>query len=194
MNAGVDEAGRGCFLGRVYAAAVIWDNSNTHTWLRDSKKLSEKQRDYMYDFIKYHAIDYGVGFAEVGEVDSLNILQATQLAMHRALNGLNLGIDHIYVDGNYFKIWNEVKFTCVIKGDSLYPSISAASILAKVDHDNYIHNLVDQNEILNLYDIRKNKGYGTLSHRNAIKKYGLSQFHRHSFNLLKYGKTSFSSC
>jgi ribonuclease HII len=193
MNAGVDEVGRGCFLGNVYAAAVIWDDDIDHSYLKDSKKLSEKQRNLMYDFIKDHCIDYGIGFSTVEEIDSLNILQATQCAMHRALDNLNLSIDKIDVDGNYFRKYRDIPYTCIIQGDSFKKSISAASILAKVERDKYIYDLVEKYTFLEKYDLKSNKGYGTVRHIKGIEENGLNEFHRKSFNLYKYGKINKTS-
>ena len=188
MNVGVDEAGRGCFLGPVYAAAVIWDNEYNCDLLKDSKKMTELQREYMYDYIKYHAIDYGIAYSTVEEIDSLNILQASQLAIHRALDKLNIDFDAIDVDGNYFNRWKDKPYKLIIQGDALCPNISAASILAKVERDKYIKNLVNEYPELNNYQLLTNKGYGTRGHRDALYTHGLSKFHRKSFNLSKYGK------
>ena len=183
MNVGVDEAGRGSMFGPVVAAAVIWDPSITHIWLKDSKKLSKIQRKLMFDFVKTNCIDYGIGFATESEIDELNILQATQLAMHRALENINLLFDKIQIDGNYFKPWNNVSFECIIKGDQLYSNISAASILAKETRDSYIDNIVEKESFLNVYDLKNNKGYLTKTHMKAIKENGVSKFHRQTFSL-----------
>lgn len=181
--AGVDEAGRGTLIGRVYAAVVIWNNEIKHEWLKDSKKLTKNQRSFMKDFILEHMIDYGIGYAEHNEIDSMNISNATVLAMHRALDQLNLDVDMIFVDGNYFKKYKNNKHLCVVGGDDTYPCISAASILAKTYHDEYIQQLTVDNN-LQKYDLLNNMGYGTKKHFEAIKQYGISKFHRKSFKIL----------
>ena len=179
MNASVDEAGRGCLFGRVYAAAVIWDNSIIHDELKDSKKLNVIQRKRMREFILENCIDYGIGYAEPWEIDKLNILQATMLAMHRALDGLHLMVDIIEVDGNYFKQWNNTQYKCYVKGDVLFPSISAASILAKTTRDDYMDSMHFKYP---KYCFDKNKGYGTVKHYEMLKMYGKTPLHR-NFNL-----------
>ena len=138
--ASIDEAGRGSLFGRVYSAAVIWNPNITHKYLKDSKTLTERQRNLMRDFILENAIDYSISYATTDEINELNILQATILSMHRSLDNLNLLLDHIEVDGNYFKPWNNTPFTCKVKGDLLCPGISAASILAKTSRDEYRSN------------------------------------------------------
>tara|TARA_B100001094_G_C18083053_1_gene746279 strand:- start:564 stop:1127 length:564 start_codon:yes stop_codon:yes gene_type:complete len=183
MNVGVDEAGRGSMFGPVVAAAVIWDPSITHIWLKDSKKLSKTQRKTMFHFVKENCIDYGIGFANESEIDELNILQATQLAMHRALDNINLLFDQIQVDGNYFKPWKNVCFECIIKGDQFNSNISAASILAKETRDKFIEKLTNENKTLDVYDLTNNKGYLTKTHMKAIKENGVSKFHRQTFSL-----------
>jgi ribonuclease HII len=186
MNVGVDEAGRGCVFGAVYAAAVIWNDEIVNEYIKDSKKLTKKRRQIMFDFVKEHAIDYGIGFATAKEIDELNILQATQLAMHRAIDYLTVDFDHIYVDGNCFNYYysqNSKEYkqhTCIIKGDSLVKSISAASILAKVSHDNYIEEISEQYKN---YNIDSNMGYCTQKHIDAIQKYGRTFEHRHTFKM-----------
>ena len=183
MNVGIDEAGRGSMFGPVVAAAVIWDPMITHNLLKDSKKLSKIQRKLMFDFVKTYCIDYGIGFASEIEIDEINILQATQLAMHRALENLNLEVDKIQVDGNYFKQWKNIPYECIIQGDSLCLNISAASILAKESRDSFIESLVEENNFLNIYDLKNNMGYLTKNHKNAIKENGISSFHRKTFSL-----------
>jgi len=186
MNVGVDEAGRGCVFGPVYAAAVIWNNEITHDFLKDSKTVTKKRREYMNDFIKENALDYSVAFATSKEVDEKNILQATQLAMHRALDGLRIDFDTINVDGNYFNTYysnnaEEYKsHNCIIKGDSKFIEISAASILAKVAHDEYICSIADQYSV---YNLQQNMGYCTKYHIEAIKAYGRTFEHRHTFKM-----------
>lgn len=202
MEVGIDEAGRGCLFGRVYAAAVLWGNEPLDTFeeeLRsinchqlaswDSKKISREKRNNLYDFICRHAMDYGVGYAEAHEIDTLNIYNATMLAMHRALDAIHLPIDRILVDGPSFKPYMKedvnntswIPYTCVNQGDGKYLPIGAASILAKVSHDNYIHNLYNLDEALHVYCLNENQGYGTKKHMDALKIHGPSAFHRLSF-------------
>lgn len=190
LEVGVDEVARGCLFGRVYAGAVIWpheDPSDQYPGvvppIRDSKTLSLKQRLDAKDYIEHVAVDCAVGYATEEEIDKLNILGAAQLAMHRALNKIRkrLDFDHIIVDGTYFTPFFTYTSDTVVKGDSKYYSIAAASILAKVYHDQYIEKLVEEYPALEDYDIASNVGYGTAKHLEAIKKYGVSQFHRLSF-------------
>jgi ribonuclease HII len=183
MNVGVDEAGKGCIFGPVYAAAVIWDDTIEHKYLKDSKKLSKNQKSIMYDFIIDNAIDYGIGYSTNQEIDCTNIHIANMNAMHRALDNITLDFDHIWVDGNVFTHYKDVDHTTIVSGDNIYKSIMAASILAKVSHDNDVCNIVSDNTELDVYDICKNMGYGTNSHIEAVKKYGKSNYHRHSFKL-----------
>jgi ribonuclease HII len=183
MNVGIDEAGKGCIFGPVYAAAVIWDDSIDHKFLRDSKKLSKNQKLIMYDFIVDNAIDYGIGYSTNFEIDNTNIHLANMNAMHKALNNLDLEIDHIYIDGNIFHQYKNVPYTTVVSGDTYYKSIMAASILAKVSHDNHIHELLSSNTFLDVYKLDQNMGYGTAVHIEAVEKYGKSKYHRHSFKL-----------
>jgi len=186
MNVGIDEAGRGCVFGSVYAAAVIWDDTIINEYIKDSKKLTKKKRQEMFEFVKEHAIDYGIGMASAKEIDEINILQATQLAMHRALDGLKLDFDHINVDGNYFNYYysetskDYKPHTCIIQGDSKVKAISAASILAKVSHDNYIEIKSKQ---FNKYNLESNMGYCTKKHIAAIQANGRTFDHRHTFKM-----------
>ena len=186
MNVGVDEAGRGCVFGSVYAACVIWNDNITHPLLKDSKKLSKSQRKQMYDFVINNCIDYASSYCSSAEVDNLNILQATQKAMHQALGKITLDYDHIFVDGNYFNTYyseqhNEYKsHTCVVKGDSFIKSISAASIIAKVEHDIWIESICD---IYPEYDLKNNMGYCTKKHILAIKENGRTICHRYTFEM-----------
>lgn len=191
IHVGIDEAGRGSYISRVYAACVILPDDflgqtlHDNIIIRDSKKMNENQRKQARLYIETHAIDYGIGFAEIEEIDQNNILQATMTAMHRALDQLTCPFDYIDVDGEYFKPYNNIPHQCIIKGDTNNISISAASILAKCYRDDFILKLLDQNHELEKYSIRTNKGYGTLKHREAIKKHGLTKFHRKSFNINK---------
>ena len=181
MTACLDEAGRGSLIGDVYAGAVIWNSLITHKNLKDSKKLSKKQRNEMYEFIKQNAIDYSIGFATSDEIDQINILNATHLAMHRALDGLKETIHNIKVDGNRFKKYYNIPHECIVDGDATEVGISAASILAKVEHDRHIDELVQANPDLEKYDLLHNMGYGTKNHRDAIHIHGHTQWHRKSF-------------
>jgi len=181
MTACLDEAGRGSLIGDVYAGAVIWNPLITHKNLKDSKKLSKKQRNEMYEFIKQNAIDYAIGFATNDEIDQLNILNATHLAMHRALDGLKETFEFIKVDGNRFKKYQNIHHECIINGDAIESGISAASILAKVEHDRHIESLVQENLELEKYDLFHNMGYGTKNHINAIHLHGHTQWHRKTF-------------
>ena len=193
ITAGVDEVGRGCLAGRVYAAAVIWPSimpEDDEMWklIKDSKKLSEKKRIVMKEYIEKTAIDYSVAWVDEETIDSINILQASQLAMKLALDKLTVLPEFILVDGNYFSLYcnredDWVSHQCVKKGDNKYVSIAAASILAKVARDNYITELVDKHPYLEKYGWRKNKSYGTQQHRMAIREYGITKWHRKTFGI-----------
>lgn len=184
MQAGIDEAGRGCILGPVYAAAVIWNDEISHPLLRDSKKLSAKQRDQMFDFIQDNAIDFGIASVSAREIDKLNILNATIDAMHLALDKLNIQLDSVVVDGNHFRYYTQndelIPHQCVIGGDNKYNSIMAASILAKVSHDKYMSEINNQYPE---YDLVHNQGYCTKKHEEAVKLYGRCEYHRKTFRL-----------
>jgi ribonuclease HII len=191
---GIDEAGRGPFFGPVYAAAVIWGNAPDNELIKDSKKLSKKKRKEAFKWIKENVKAYGVGFCSNEEIDQFGILNATQKAMERAINNIeNIPIKKKYsllIDGTG---WNDrdfetnlpkINIESVVKGDGKYRNIAAASILAKESHDQHIDEICSNNEELNFkYDLSNNKGYGTKKHIEGIKKYGLSDFHRHSFNI-----------
>ena len=192
MNVGVDEAGKGCILGPVYAAAVIWDDSIEHRYLKDSKKLSKQQRSNMFDFVVENAIDYGIGFSTNEEIDSIGIHNANMNAMHKAIKALDLDFDHIHVDGNVFKSYENKPYTCIVGGDSKYKSISAASILAKVSHDTHIMSIFNNDSSLQKYSLETNMGYGTANHIEAVKTYGRTVYHRYSFKLpFEKGKSFF---
>ncbi len=180
-EAGVDEAGRGCLAGSVYAAAVILPHDYQNLELNDSKKLTSKKRESLREIIQRDAIAWAVGVVTVEEIDKINILNASILAMHRALDKLSHCPEAIIVDGNRFKPYNDIPFTTIVKGDGKYMSIAAASILAKTYRDDYMKMLAKQYP---QYDWDVNKGYPTKKHREAIKKYGLTPYHRKSFNLL----------
>lgn len=181
IEAGCDEAGRGCLAGPVYAAAVILPKDFFHPVLNDSKQLSEKQRDKLRSEIEKSAIDFGVSYCTAEEIDEMNILNASYLAMHRALDQLKKIPDHILVDGNRFRKYKSIPSTCIIKGDSKFYSIAAASVLAKTYRDEFMKK-IDQD--FPEYHWKRNKGYPTKLHREGIKKYGTTNWHRMSFKLL----------
>jgi len=190
LEAGIDEAGRGCFISRVYAGAVIWDPQVKSNLIRDSKKLNHRRRLIAYDFIKENCLSYGFGWAEAQEIDSINILNATLNAMHRALDACYVTPGHIIIDGTQFKTYVDqndqaINYTLITQGDNKYYSIAAASIVAKVEHDLFISKLCDDYPILDNYDIRSNKGYGSPSHLEGIKTHGITEFHRKSFGICK---------
>ena len=178
---GVDEAGRGCLAGPVTAAAVILPKNYKNKLIQDSKKLNAHNRMKLYDEITSIAIDYSIIDIPNDIVDSINVLESTFLAMNKAISKIIRKADYIIIDGNQFKTKNKFKYECVIRGDSIYQSIAAASILAKVHRDKL---MVKYNKEYPYYDWINNKGYGTIIHKNAIKKFGISIYHRKSFNLL----------
>lgn len=180
LEAGCDEAGRGCLAGPVYAAAVILDPSNPIEGLNDSKKLSLKRRNILREQIEHKALCWAVGVCDEKEIDEINILNASFLAMNKAVNSLNLTPEHLLIDGNRFKTSQAIPYTCVIKGDAKYQSIAAASILAKTHRDEYMQVLARSHP---KYHFDKHKGYATQLHRKAIEKYGYIECHRKSFKL-----------
>lgn len=182
IEVGCDEAGRGCLAGPVVAAAVILPKTFSHILLNDSKQLSEKKRDLLKSVIEEKAIAYAVGIVEHHEIDEINILNASFLAMHRALDKIQSSFDSILVDGNRFKNYRDVEHHCIIKGDGKYLNIAAASILAKTYRDEIMENLHTE---FPHFMWNKNKGYPTKLHRSAIKEYGISKYHRLSFKLLR---------
>jgi len=192
----IDEVGRGCFAGPVCAAAVVWPRDYTPSneaerallgMIKDSKKVSEKNRPIVAEFIKKHAIAYAIGTVDAKAIDEMNILQATYKAMHMAITELNLPeINHIFVDGNKFKAYigqdlEYVPHTCIVGGDNKLLQIAAASILAKTHRDSYMTTLGNSTPTLAVYNWAKNKAYGTKEHRDAIKAHGLSEYHRKTF-------------
>jgi ribonuclease HII len=181
IEAGIDEAGRGCYAGPVYAAAVILPSDFFHPLLNDSKKLSEKQRDLLRPIIEKESISYAVGVVDNNEIDRINILQASFKAMHLAIDGLHINPEHLLIDGNRFKAYKKINHTCIIKGDGKYASIAAASVLAKTHRDESMQLLHAQ---YNHYAWDRNKGYGTATHRKAIETYGICEYHRKSFNII----------
>ncbi|ULB35613.1 MULTISPECIES: ribonuclease HII [Proteiniphilum] len=180
LEAGCDEAGRGCLAGPVFAAAVILPADFHCDYLNDSKQMSENQRDELRPVIEENALSFALGVCTPGEIDKMNILWASVKAMHRALSRLTLPPEHILVDGNRFSPYMNTPYTCVIKGDSKYLSIAAASVLAKTYRDEYMRQL---HEEYPFYGWDRNKGYPTKAHRAAIRKYGITGHHRKSFNL-----------
>lgn len=180
IEAGCDEAGRGCLAGAVFAAAVILPPDYRHDLLNDSKQLSEKQRYQLRPEIERDAIAYAVGIVTPQEIDQINILNASFLAMHRAVEQLSIRPEHLLIDGNRFKPYPHIGHTCVIKGDGKYLSIAAASILAKTYRDDYMLQLHQQHP---QYGWNGNKGYPTQQHRDAITQYGTTSYHRMSFRL-----------
>lgn len=185
VEAGCDEAGRGCLAGAVYAAAVILPPDYKNELLNDSKKLTEKQRYQLRPIIEKEALAWAVGVVTPQEIDKINILNASFLAMHRALDKLALRPEYILVDGNRFKPYQSVPYTTVVKGDGKYLSIAAASILAKTYRDDYMNALHQEYP---MYDWLSNKGYPTKKHREAIRRFGASPYHRMSYNLLGDGQ------
>lgn len=180
IEVGCDEAGRGCLSGAVYAAAVILPSDYSHPLLNDSKQLSEKQRYQLRPIIEHDALAWAVGCVTPQEIDRINILNASFLAMHRAIEQLAIEPQYILVDGNRFKPYKNIPYSCVVKGDGKYLSIAAASILAKTYRDDYMLQLHEQYP---MYGWDKNKGYPTVEHRNAILQYGATPYHRQSFRL-----------
>ena len=195
IEAGCDEAGRGCLAGSVYAAAVILPDGYENELLNDSKQLTEKRRYELREIIERDAVAWAVGIVTPEEIDKINILNASILAMHRALDQLKVRPEAIIVDGNRFKPYRSVvdgspvniPHTTIVKGDGKYMAIAAASILAKTYRDDYMNQLAEEYP---QYDWRSNKGYPTKKHREAIRQYGTTPYHRMSYNLLGDGQLS----
>jgi len=181
IEAGCDEAGRGCLAGPVVAAAVILKKGFRHPLLNDSKKLSEKQRDLLRPIIEKKALAWGVGVVSEKEIDEINILNASFLAMHRAIAKLKTRPELLLIDGNRFTPYEDVAHECIIKGDGKIKSIAAASVLAKTHRDELMYDMHDKHPF---YAWDRNKGYPTAAHRQAIKDLGPTDFHRMSFRLL----------
>lgn len=188
VEAGCDEAGRGCLAGSVYAAAVIFPENYQNEDLNDSKQLTDKRRKLLREIIERDAVAWAVGIVTPEEIDRINILNASILAMHRALDQLKVRPEAVIVDGNRFKPYQKLPHTTIVKGDGKYLSIAAASILAKTYRDDYMDALAEEYP---QYDWRSNKGYPTKKHRDAIRQYGMTPYHRKSFNLLGDGQLSF---
>ena len=196
IEVGIDEAGRGCLLGRVYVAGVILPNNilelceEENIIIKDSKKMSKKNKERARNFIEKVAIDYSIVYKDNDYIDKYNIFEATHKSMHEVVSNLSIQPEKILVDGNYFrKYWTcngeEIEHECIIGGDNTYMSIAAASILAKTYKDKYIEELVEANPQLNEYDLLNNSGYGTANHLEAIKIFGTSPFHRKTFGICK---------
>ncbi len=179
-DAGCDEAGRGCYAGPVFAAAVVLADTFHHPMLNDSKQVSAAHRNILRAYIEENAIAWCVAMVDVEEIDRINILKASQKAMHQALEGLGTVPQFISVDGNYFIPYKKIPHQCIVKGDGKYAHIAAASILAKTHRDAYMSRL---HESFPQYNWLTNKGYGTAAHRNAIEHYGLCPHHRKSFKI-----------
>lgn len=187
VEAGCDEAGRGCLAGAVYAAAVILPHDFRNELLNDSKQLTEKQRYALREVVEREALAWAVGVVIPEEIDRINILNASFLAMHRAVDQLKLRPEHLLIDGNRFKKYQDVPHTTVVKGDGKYMAIAAASVLAKTYRDDYMNRLAEEYP---QYDWDSNKGYPTKKHREAIRLYGTTPYHRMSYNLLGDGQLS----
>jgi ribonuclease HII len=183
VEAGCDEAGRGCLAGAVYAAAVVLPPDFSNEQLNDSKQLTEKQRYALREVIEREALAWAVGVVSAEEIDRINILNASILAMHRAISGLSVRPEYLLIDGNRFKKYQDLPHTTVVKGDGKYLSIAAASVLAKTYRDDYMLELHRQYP---QYGWDGNKGYPTARHRAAIAQYGPTPYHRMTFNLLGY--------
>jgi ribonuclease HII len=181
FEAGTDEAGRGCLAGPVTAAAIILPENFNHNTLNDSKQLSESKRTFLKPLLEKEAVSFSVCHVFQDEIDEINILNASFLAMHRAIEKLNPKPEFLIVDGNRFQPYPEIEHQCIIKGDSKYMSIAAASVLAKTYRDDYMARI---HEEFPMYNWKKNKGYPTKEHREAIRKYGLTKYHRKSFRQL----------
>ena len=188
IEAGCDEAGRGCLAGAVYAASVILPADYQNDLLNDSKKLTERQRYALREVVERDALAWAVGIVLPEEIDKINILNASFLAMHRAIDQLVVRPQHLLIDGNWFKPYPNVPHTTVVKGDGKYLSIAAASILAKTYRDDYMNRLHEEYPV---YDWKDNKGYPTKVHREAIRLHGITPYHRKSFNLLGDAQLSF---
>lgn len=187
-EAGCDEAGRGCLAGSVYAGAVIFPPDYRNEELNDSKQLSERRRNELREIIKRDAVAWAVGVVEPDEIDRINILNASILAMHRALDALIVRPEAVIIDGNRFKPYRDLPYTTIVKGDGKYLSIAAASILAKTYRDDYMAELAHRYP---QYDWQSNKGYPTKRHREAIREFGITPFHRRSYNLLGGNQLTF---
>ena len=178
IEAGCDEAGRGCLAGPVFAAAVILPSSFENDLLNDSKQLTEKQRYALRPVIEHEALAFAVGIVDNHEIDRINILNASFLAMHRAIDQLSQKPEYLLIDGNRFKAYPQIQHTCIVKGDGMFLSIAAASVLAKTYRDDYME-LIHQE--FPMFDWKQNKGYPTLFHRKMVQQFGITSYHRKSF-------------
>lgn len=181
LEAGCDEAGRGCYAGPVFAAAVVLPHHFYNPLLNDSKQVKEETRMELREYIKQNAIAYSVAMIDNDEIDEINILRASFKAMHKAIDQLKKKPKHLLIDGNRFIPYKNIQHTCFIKGDGIYASIAAASILAKTERDLYMQKLHTE---FPHYNWKKNKGYGTAEHRTAIELHGICKYHRKSFNII----------
>ena len=188
VECGCDEAGRGCLAGSVFAGAVILPSDYSNEMLNDSKQLTERRRYLLREQIEHDAVAWAIGVVTAEEIDHINILNASILAMHRAIDALNVRPEAVIVDGNRFKPYHDLPYTTIVKGDGKYLSIAAASILAKTYRDDEINRLA---ESYPQYDWKSNKGYPTKKHREAIRQYGITPYHRKSFQLLGDTQLSF---
>jgi ribonuclease HII len=182
IEAGCDEAGRGCLAGPVFAAAVILPEGFTNELLNDSKKLNEKNRNLLREIVEREALAWAVGVVDNVEIDEINILNASFLAMHRAVDKLDCKPEHLIIDGNRFKKYKDIPHECIVKGDGKYMSIAAASILAKTHRDEYMLKIAEEYPV---YDWPSNKAYPTKKHREAIRMHGICPYHRKTFKLLE---------
>jgi ribonuclease HII len=180
VEAGLDEAGRGCFAGPVCAAAVILPQDYSNKVLNDSKQLTEKQRDLLRGEIEAYALAWAVAMVDNHEIDEINILNASFLAMHRALDKLKQRPEFLLIDGNRFNAYEDIPYECIVKGDGKYLSIAAASVLAKTHRDEFMVTIHQDHPE---YYWINNKGYPTRDHKDAINKYGITDYHRKSFNM-----------
>ncbi len=181
VECGCDEAGRGCLAGSVFAGAVILPSDYSNEMLNDSKQLTERRRYLLREQIEHDAVAWAIGVVTAEEIDRINILNASILAMHRAIDALKVRPEAVIVDGNRFKPYHDLPYTTIVKGDGKYLSIAAASILAKTYRDDEMNRLADSYP---QYDWKSNKGYPTKKHREAIRQYGITPYHRKSFQLL----------
>ena len=188
VECGCDEAGRGCLAGSVFAGAVILPSDYSNEMLNDSKQLTERRRYLLREQIEHDAVAWAIGVVTAEEIDHINILNASILAMHRAIDALNVRPEAVIVDGNRFKPYHDLPYTTIVKGDGKYLSIAAASILAKTYRDDEMNRLADSYP---QYDWKSNKGYPTKKHREAIRQYGITPYHRKSFQLLGDTQLSF---
>ena len=189
IEAGCDEAGRGCYAGPVFAAAVILPKDFSHPLLNDSKQVNEQNRYQLRSIIEQEALAYAVASIDNEEIDTINILKASFKAMHLAIDQLRIAPEMLLIDGNRFVPYKKTPHECMVKGDGRFASIAAASILAKTYRDDYMKTI---HEEYPMYDWINNKGYGTLNHRTAIEQNGICKYHRKSFNILPQQLTIFS--